>query len=134
MICWRARPSSVDELEHARRRQVAVGHAHAEASPRGPDTSASSKVTTSIPSCLNAGDARIRGTHCDKKASDDTRPPGSPSTQGASWPSWQRFGVMKEKFGVVAADARSPVSRSSPTTCVAHDGDPVIEAKYTKGS
>src|SRR6476619_5469495 len=70
---------------------------HARASPEPPtSTSASSKGTTSIPPCLYAREARIRGTQALRSASADTRPPGRPSTHGLSCPSSHRFGVMKE--------------------------------------
>src|ERR1700722_14077427 len=96
--------------------------------------SASSKVITSMPPVLYAGDARIFGTHVARNLSAETSPPGRPSLQGMSWPSSQTFGVMKERFGVFAADERSDVSTLRPTTSFAHAGESMIEWKYTKGS
>src|SRR5690348_10130087 len=75
-----------------------------------PPNSASSKVTTSMPSRRNAGDARIFGIQVASQASALTSPPGRPSTHGASWPSSQRFGVMNERFGVVLVAPRSRAS------------------------
>ena len=60
----------------------------------GSSVSASSKVTTSRPSCWYAGEARIFGIQVLSHSSAVTRPPGRPSTHGLSWPSLQRFGVM----------------------------------------
>ena len=44
--------------------------------------SASSKVITSMPSCLNAGESMIIGTCCFSHASALASPPGLPSTHG----------------------------------------------------
>ena len=41
---------------------------------------------------------------------------------------------MYERFGVVAADARSGVSASRPTTFVAQIGESMMPWKYTQGS
>src|SRR5215213_1860366 len=57
---------------------------------------ASSNVIKSIPWSLKPGDLRILGTHLSRNRLAETRPPGFPSTQGSSWPSLQRFGVMNE--------------------------------------
>src|SRR3954469_20372426 len=77
---------------------------------------ASSVVTRRSPSFLNAGDASIFGTHTDRKWSIEVRPPAfeplaSLPVHGASWPSLQRLGVMKEKFGVLATVFRSVLRR-----------------------
>src|SRR6185437_15539588 len=94
----------------------------------------SSKVMISKPSCLNAGEATICGTHSRRNLSAETSPPGSPFLQGALWPSWQRSGVMKEKFGVVATDCKSTGSLSRLTTCVAQvAASSMTEWKYTNG-
>jgi hypothetical protein len=65
----------------------------------------SSKVMIKSPSSLKAGELVIIGTTLWRKAFAPTRPPVSPSAHsfGAvpSCPSWQRLGVMKEKFAVV---------------------------------
>src|SRR3954454_10286310 len=88
----------------------------------------SSKVTTSSPSFLNAGDPVIRGTQVWRNWSELTSPPGSfIPLQGSSWPSWQRSGVMKLKLGVVPSEARSAVSLSSGTTRCAQIGLSMIE-------
>src|SRR5437868_4055496 len=69
----------------------------------------SSKVTISIPSSLKPFELRIAGTHFCRKTLIDSSPPGSlEPLHGASWPSWQRFGVMKLYAGVVAACWISP--------------------------
>src|SRR5260221_11878806 len=65
---------------------------HAVASAVAPGGSASSKVTISRPSFLNAGDARIFGTHVWSHALAEVSPPGLPSGHLASWPSLQRLG------------------------------------------
>ena len=74
-----------------------------------PSVSASSKVTSRSPSFLNAGELVIMGTQVWRKASTLVRPESLPCwlTQGASWPSLQRLGVMKLKSGVVDMDLRS---------------------------
>src|ERR1700738_2835769 len=60
---------------------------------------ASSKMTASRSPCCYAGESTIWGTQVCRNWSGETSPPGWPSTHGASWPSWQRFGVMKLKLG-----------------------------------
>ena len=67
----------------------------AELSAPLPEISPSSKATIRRPSRRKAREARMIGTHSCRKASADTRPPGRPSTHGASCPSSHRFGVMK---------------------------------------
>jgi len=89
----------------------------------------SSKVIMSRPSFRNAGESRMRGTHSRSQASALTRPPGSPSTQGASWPSWQRFGVMIARFGVLSTAARAAGRASRSSTLRAQSGEPVMPAK-----
>ena len=71
---------------------IAVSPQHAVESESGP--SDSSKVTTSSPSFLKAGELRMRGTHVLSQALAETKPPGLPLAQGESWPSSHRFGVM----------------------------------------
>src|SRR5438067_13711644 len=56
--------------------------------------SASSNVTTIMAPSAYAGEDSIRGTQVWRNASALRSPPGSPSTHGASCPSWQRLGVM----------------------------------------
>ena len=56
--------------------------------------SASSKVMTSMPSCLNAGESMIIGTCCFSQASALTSPPGCRRRRAQSCPSLHRFGVM----------------------------------------
>ena len=89
---------------------------HAVASAPGPMMSASSKVTMSSPSFLNAGEPVMRGTHADRKASMLAPAVAAPPslTHGASCPSLHRFGVMKLRLGVVATDARSVASPVVP--------------------
>ena len=91
-------------------------------------------MITSSPSALNAGDARIFGTHCFTHVSAVDKPPGRPSLHGGSCPSLHTFGVMYDRFGVVAADCRSVESASNPTTSFAQIGESMIEWKYTHGS
>src|SRR6478672_8702687 len=94
------------------------------ASDCGP--SDSSKVITRTPSCLNAGEDVMAGTHCLSHSSALARPPGCPSTQGESCPSWQRLGVIIDKFGVVATEARSVFRAARSTSFLAQSGEPVI--------
>src|SRR6476661_10020999 len=97
--------------------------------PLGSLVSASSKVTTRRPSCWYAGDARIFGIQVFSHSSALASPPGRPSTQGLSWPSSHRLGVMYDRFGVVAAEARSAGSRERSTSLLAHVGDEVMLLK-----
>lgn len=60
------------------------------------EVAASSKVTISKPSRLNAGEAVIRGTQFCRNSSAEASPPGRPFLQGESWPSLHRSGVMNE--------------------------------------
>src|ERR1700743_2905159 len=80
----------------------------------------SSKLMISRPSFLKAGDSVIIGTHFFRNSLAETRPPGLPLTQGASWPSLQTFGVMKFTFRVVATFFRSG-SRSVRVTGLVDD-------------
>src|ERR1700756_1506704 len=85
------------------------------------------------PSCWNAGDAVIIGTHFCKNASALVRPPGWPFTHGASWPSSHRFGVIRLKLAVVEIDCRSVVRLFRFTTCRPQSGESMIEWKYMNG-
>src|SRR5258708_1570621 len=77
----------------------------------------------------------IFGTQVCSQASAEVRPTGRPSTQGPSCPSSHRFGVMYDRFGVVAAEDRSDVSPFRSTTCWAQDaGLSMMEWKYMNGS
>src|SRR5713226_6298490 len=86
---------------------------------------ASSNVMINNPSSLYAGEFRIIGTTVFRKASAETRPPGSTVflhfdvVPFPSCPSWQRLGVMKEKFGVVDSNAKSCARWSKLTTFLA---------------
>ena len=75
----------------------------------------------------------ISGTTRARNASADVRPPGSPDLHGESCASWHKFGVMNEKFGVVAALASAGARRVKSTTFCAHAGLSMIEWKYTNG-
>src|SRR6476620_11771848 len=79
----------------------------------------SSNVMSSRPSCLYADELRMVGTVALSHSSADVRPPGCPSTQGVSCPSWHRLGVMYVRFRVVAVDARSDASEVLSTTWAA---------------
>ena len=105
---------------------------HTVESPWSPLNSASSNVITSIPSAWNAGESRICGTHVFKNWSAEVNPPGWPSTHGSSCPSWQRFGVMYDKFGVAASFARSESARRGRRRS-AQLGSSITEWKYTNG-
>src|SRR4051812_30531817 len=62
--------------------------------PAGSATGSSwSKVTTSRPSFLYAGEARIFGTQVERKASAAAGPPGCPAGHSAVEPALQRPGV-----------------------------------------
>src|SRR5665213_2785855 len=97
-----------------------------------PSVSASSKVTSKRPSFLNAGELVMRGTQVCRKVSMLVRPESLPCwlTQGASWPSLHRLGVMKLKLGVVVTDFRSLARPVTP--CGAPAGnDPLVEPRGT---
>ncbi len=87
----------------------------------------------SRPSCWNAGDAVMMGTHFCRNASAETRPPVAPFAHGASWPSSQVLGVMKLKFAVVDTFCRSVVSLSRFTTLLPQSIESTIEWKYMNG-
>ena len=89
----------------------------------------SSNVTMRRPPSAYAGDPVIRGTQVCRKVFAAPRPPGPPSAQVASWPSWQRSGVMNEYDGVVEALARSPCSAFRFTTFELQIGRSMIEWK-----
>src|SRR5450755_2905936 len=117
-----------------------------------PSVSDSSKVTSSRPSFLNAGELVIFGTQVWRNVSMLASAEGLPCwlTHGASWPSLHRLGVMKLKLGVVDTDPRSvarpvtpdgvpagsaPVADPSGTTWLSQaEVSSMIEWKYTKGS
>src|SRR5712691_4003447 len=69
---------------------------------------ASSKMISSSPLLLNASEPVIFGTQVSRKASmsSSAEAPLVWLVQGKSWPSLQRFGVMKAYFGVFVADRR----------------------------
>ena len=64
----------------------------------GPLSSASSQMMNRAPPCLYWSDSRIRGTFCESHVSAlNVLFLLSSASHGEipSWPSWQRFGVMK---------------------------------------
>src|SRR5664280_533823 len=97
-----------------------------------PSTSASSKVISSRPSFLNAGEPVILGTQVRRKVSTLVTPEGLPGwfTHGASWPSLHRLGVMKLKLGVVETDFRSVARPVTPNGAPAGN-DPLVEPRGT---
>src|SRR3954468_24612410 len=92
-------------------------------SPFAPPNSASSNVTISMPPALYAGEARIFGAHFWRNTSADFKPPGRLSEQGPSCPSLRTVGGMNDRFGVFAADVRSPGSTVSATFLVLQVGE-----------
>src|SRR6476469_2290237 len=76
----------------------------------------SSSVMISSPSCWNAGEPVMTGTHFARNASAAIRSPSlvplafGPAHGVASWPSLHRFGVIQLKLRVVDTDERSPGS------------------------
>src|SRR5215831_14217866 len=94
---------------------------------------ASSNVMMSKPSSRNACDWVTIGTQCLRKRFADSKPPGSPFAHGRSCPSWQRLGVMNEKFAVVDEVSRSFKSTGSGTIRRLHDGESITEWKYMNG-
>src|SRR5438128_9424231 len=91
---------------------------------------ASSQMISSSPFFLNASEPVIFGTQVSRKASmsSSAAAPLVWLVQGKSWPSLQRFGVMKANFAVFVADDRSvarPVSWRGAAAAIAAVGDPV---------
>ena len=71
----------------------------------------------------------MTGTQCARNLSAWVRPPGAPSTQGASWPSLHRFGARKENAGVALTRARSPGSGRNDRMCAAQKAGFAVTAR-----
>ena len=94
----------------------------------------------SSPSCWNAGERVMSGTHSCKNAFSltyvDAVVPATPgAVHGTSWPSSQRFGVIHEKFAVVDTDLRSvaSVAVDSGSASAAHSPELTVDMKYGHG-
>src|SRR5262249_35085013 len=94
----------------------------------------SSAVITRSPSLRNAGDDRILGIQVLNHWFAARNPPGPPSAQRESCPSWQRSGVMEVRLRVVEDFFRSRGrSDSGLTRALQYAGRAVMDRKYTNG-